>query len=261
MDHLTDEQLELAMQDLKSAPCHLAECRICSDRLLEKQALADRLRSAFSGVHASSELAEQVTRRIRVRASTGKHSLQSPGKAHSQFKPWWIAAAAAAAVIPLAILFMAPSSAMAAKAELAQIHAMNLDPNHTFVSDADPARLAGYFKRNLGFNPIIPKTGQGLSLRGCCLQYFKGRQTGSYVVDTPNGIMSVIVVQEMPGDLGMNARFEAEGTTFYKSAFAQNNMVCVRIGVYTYCAVGEVSHEYLTSLLSQLLADTELSEH
>jgi len=257
MNHLTDEQLELAMQDLKSAPCHLAECRICSDRLLEKQALAARLRSAFSGVHASSELAEQVARRIRVRASTGKHNSQRPGKAHSPFKPWWIAAAAVAAVIPLAVLLMMPSSVMAAKAELAQIHAMNLDPDHTFVSNADPAHLAAYFKRNLGFDPIIPRTGQGLSLRGCCVQYFKGRQTGSYVVDTPDGIMSIIVVQDMPDDIGINTRFEKDGTTFYRSAFAQNNMVCVRIGVYTYCAVGEVSHEFLTSLLSQLLADTQ----
>jgi hypothetical protein len=56
----------------------------------------------------------------------------------------------------------------------------------------------------------------------------------------------------------MNSRFEKEGTTFYKSAFASNNMVCVRIGIYTYCAVGEISHDYLTSLLSQLLATTEV---
>ena len=33
------------------------------------------------------------------------------------------------------------------------------------------------------------------------------------------------------------------------------NGVSVRIGDYTYCAVGEISHEHLTELLSHILGD------
>jgi hypothetical protein len=33
-------------------------------------------------------------------------------------------------------------------------------------------------------------------------------------------------------------------------------MVTVRLGDYSYCAVGEISHEYLTELLSQLIPET-----
>lgn len=146
---------------------------------------------------------------------------------------------------------------MAANAELAQIHSWNLDPDHMFFSESDPAKLASYFKKNLGFHPLMPKNHQGLALRGCCVQHFRGRETGSYVVDTPDGIISIIAVLDTLSELDMNECLEKNGYKFGKTAFANNSMVGVRIGSYTYCAVGEVSHEYLTNVLVQLLADVE----
>ena len=44
--------------------------------------------------------------------------------------------------------------------------------------------------------------------------------------------------------------------SFWKSSYAQCNMVTVRLDGYSYCAIGEISetsHKYLKDLLSRLL--------
>lgn len=257
MSHLTEEQFESILQGQTPPADHLQECKICSNKLAEKKAITDRLQSAFSDIQASDELAEQIKKRVSVRR---QHSM-SPFKVNQTkvFPRWryWAATAAVLMMVPLIVMLSAPSQAMAAKAELVKIHNHNLNPDHTFFSESDPHALANYFKRNLGFNPLMPQAGQGLALRGCCVKHFRGQETGSYVVDTPDGVMSIIVVSETLADLGMDERFEKKGYTFGKTTFAENNMVSVRIGHYTYCAVGEVSCEYLTDLLVQLLTDIE----
>jgi hypothetical protein len=255
MSHLTEKQFESILQGQVSSADHLQECKICSNKLAEKQAIATRLRSAFSDIQASDELAEQIKKRLSVQV---EHTV-SPPKVNRTipFPHWryWAATAAVLIAIPFIVMLSAPSQAMAAKAELVKIHAHNLDPDHTFFSESDPQKLANYFKRSLGFNPLMPQAGQGHALRGCCVKQFRGRETGSYVVDTPDGVMSIVVLTETLDDLGMDEKFERDSYTFGKTTFAKNNMVSVRIGHYTYCAVGEISSEYLTSLLVQLVTD------
>lgn len=257
MNHLTKQQFESIMQGQLPPPLHLRECRACTDRLAEKQALARRLRSAFASVQAGGDLAQRVKRRTRVRVHAADTEKTVSRTAHPVHWRYWMAAAAAVAVIPLLTMLFTPSNAMAAQEELVRIHTLNLDPDHAFFSESDPVKLASYFKRNLGFNPLMPQTRQGLALRGCCVKHFRGRQTGSYVVDTPDGVMSIIVVPDTLEDLGMTDGFKKNGYPFGRSHFADNNMVSVRIGNYTYCAVGEVSHDYLARVLEQLLADVE----
>ena len=259
MSHLTEEQFESILQGRTHPSNHLQKCEVCSNKLAEKKAIATRLRSAFSDVQASDELTEQIKKRLSVRV---RRSV-SPPKVnpmrlfpHSHWR-YWAATAAALIAIPFIVMLSAPSQAMAAKAELVKIHTHNLDPDHTFFSESDPRKLANYFKRSLGFNPLMPQTGQGLALRGCCVKHFRGKETGSYVVDTPDGVMSIIVLTETLDDLGMDEKFERSNYTFGKTTFADNNMVSVRIGHYTYCAVGEISGEYLTNLLVNLVTDTE----
>ncbi len=146
---------------------------------------------------------------------------------------------------------------MAARAELVKIHRHNLSADHEFYSEADPAKLAEYFKSKLGFSPFMPVPSQGMVLRGCCVRQFRGQIVGSYVVDTPQGVISVVVVTDKPQSLGMGDKFERQGRVFWKSSFAKCDMVTVRLGDYSYCAVGEVSHEYLTELLSRLMPETQ----
>jgi len=82
--------------------------------------------------------------------------------------------------------------------------------------------------------------------------HFKGQAVGSYVVDTPRGPISIIVVPQTPEDLGMTATFESGGKAFRSGAFARNSMVAFRLGGYTYCAVGEVPNDLLTTILLDL---------
>lgn len=91
-----------------------------------------------------------------------------------------------------------------------------------------------------------------MAIRGCCLDHFKGEHVGSYVVDTPRGPISIIVMPQAPEALGMRGKVEAGGKTYWTGAFAHNNMVAVRIGAYTYCAVGAVPHDLLTQILLDL---------
>jgi hypothetical protein len=171
----------------------------------------------------------------------------------------WPAVAAAVLVIGtiLGIYVIRPSPAAAAHAALVRIHRHNLSPNHEFYSEADPKKLAEYFKNNLGFSPSMPRPAQGLALRGCCVRHFRGQIVGSYVVETPEGVMSVVVVTDRPESLGMGRKFQRAGRTFWESSFAKCDMVTVRLGDVSYCAVGETSHEYLTELLSQLIPESQ----
>lgn len=253
MSHLTDEQLEEIIQGDNSASEHLVECQLCKERLGEKRALADRLKLAFSKVEMAGQLEQ------RIRSVLGLNSRMSPEPKIKilNFRAHWksISAIAAAAIIlivavPVSMRLMAP--ALAAQAQLAQIHEHNMSGNHEFYSEADPAKLAEYFKGKLGFIPSMPTPGRGLALRGCCIRHFRGKVVGSYVVETPEGIVSVIVVTDTPKSMGMKRKDQ----TFWEGSFAKCEMVTVSLDGFSYCAVGEVSHEYLTDLLSQLLPDS-----
>jgi hypothetical protein len=50
----------------------------------------------------------------------------------------------------------------------------------------------------------------------------------------------------------MTGTFESGGKTFWSGAFARNSMVAFCLGGYTYCAVGEVPNDLLTTILLDL---------
>ncbi len=261
MNHITDEQFEDILQGMETGLAHLRQCQDCRDRLAEKKAIAERLRSAFGSVHASPELADRIYQKLNTTttAVTSDKSVKhvSPGRHRRQL---WPALAAAAAImivlVPLSLYFAAPSTAKAAQAELVGIHQENLGPDREFFSDAEPEKLAQYFKSELGFSPALPCTGQGMAIRGCCVAHFRERIAGSYVVDTPQGVISVIVVTDTPRSMGMSRVPERtrSGQTCWKASFARCSMVTIRLGDYSYCAVGEISHKYLLELVSRLLS-------
>ena len=265
MNHLTDEQFEDIMQGSDADLAHLDQCQDCRERLAEKQAIAARLRSAFVSVEADAGLADRIRGQVsRNNVESIRHTWAS--RLHHKVWPGLAAAAAIFIVmVPLSFYVMTPSAAKAAQAELVMIHQQNLGSHREFYSDADPEKLAEYFKEKLGFSPAFPCTGQGLEIRGCCVAHFKGRIVGSYVVDTPRGIISVIVVGDTPKEMGMTRMPEKKGNeqNLWKSSYAQRNMVAVRLSDYSYCAIGEISkisYEYLGNLLGRLLPNTPVSK-
>ncbi len=178
-------------------------------------------------------------------------------------RPWRLvpALAAAAAILvtmTAVILYLAkPSAAMAAQAELATIHGYNMTPHDRgpgkFYTSADPAKLAAYLKDSLGFVPAFPRLDKGMSIRQCCVTHFRGTIVGSYVVDTPRGVLSVIVTTDTPKSMGLKRAFVRGSRRFWTGGYAKNNMTAVRLGGYSYCAVGEVEQELLTEILSRLV--------
>ncbi len=262
MNHITDEQFEEILAGREVSPAHLKECRQCRDRLAEKRAISGRLRSAFASVHAGPDLADRIGDKLNATVGAGARQenvkLISFSHRRRQLRSALAAAAAILIVlVPLSLYFGTPSAAKAAQAELVKIHNHNLSPHQEFYSEAEPEKLAKYFKAKLGFNPRLPEPGHGMALRGCCVKHFRGEVVGSYVVDTPQGVMSVIVVTDKPESMGITGKFTKDGHTYWKSSFAKCDMVSVRISGYSYCAVGEISHEYLTELLSRLLPDAQ----
>jgi len=256
MKHLTDEQLEQLLQQTDLYAEHLKQCPQCTQRLEEKKAIADRLHVAFDNVTAPANLAQKISLQISPSESpkNGYHTIHL-----SSLRSHWksLSTIAAAAIIlivciPIGYRLTNPSPAAAAQAELARIHEHNLSGNHKFYSESDPEKLAQYFKEKLGFAPSIPMPSQGMELMGCCVRHFRERIAGSYVVETEKGIISVIVVTDEPESLGM-AKKPPNGHPFWESSFAKCKMVSVRLGEYTYCAVGDVPHKYLTELLEKLV--------
>ena len=261
MNHITDEQFEDILQGEETDLAHLRQCQDCRDRLAEKKAIAERLRSAFGSVQAGPELADRISHKLNttITAAMSDKPVKRVSLSRHRRQLWPAFAAAATILIvlvPLSLYFAAPSAAKAAQAELVGIHQENLGPDREFFSDAEPEKLAEYFKSELGFSPALPCTGHRMAIRGCCVAHFRERIVGSYVVDTPQGVISIIVVTDTPKSIGMSRMLERtrSGQTYWKASFARCSMVTVRLGDYSYCAVGEISHKYLLELISRLLS-------
>ncbi|MHC4755786.1 MAG: anti-sigma factor family protein [Planctomycetota bacterium] len=217
MSHLTEEQFEDIIQGTLPEPEHLADCDRCKELLAEKTAIANRLRSAFASVKPNDRLAKNIRMQLTNKAEPEKPQFQKRQRNVRFRRIAW--PAAAAAVLIVAVIFgvydgINPQYAMAAKAELVKIHNHNLTEEHEFYSETDPEKLAEYFKSKLGFSPSMPVPGKGMALRGCCVRHFRGKVVGSYVVGTPQGVMSVIVVTDKPRSLGMSVKFEHEGRRY-----------------------------------------------
>ena len=219
-----------------------------NDEQFEK-AMGDRLRSAFDSVKASDELAAKIRSQ-----SAG----QGTGQKRFNKKLWRITAAAAAilfVILPLSFHLASIPTATATKAQMAELHLNNHSDKPEFFTDADPVKLAEFFKEKLGFNPAMPEVGNGIALRGCCVAHFKGPIVGSYGVETPEGFVSIVVVDEAPQAIGMR-KIKADSDdsqVFWRSSYSNCSMAATVIGKYTYCAVGLIEEDALKQMLEKLL--------
>jgi anti-sigma factor RsiW len=257
--HLNDEQFEEALRAPADQSGHLAECSACRHRLEDMRAVRGRLQSAFASVAAPSALAERIQA-----AASGSGETTTPSAPVSARRPlilrlrryaWPMAAAAAilALAVPLVVFLSGPSSVQAAQQELVNIHRQNLAEGHSFYSEDEPEKLAQYFKEKLGFAPAMPKLNQGMAIRGCCIAHFREEPVGSYVVDTPHGVVSIIVVTDQPSSLGLTRKSGHAGQPVWEGNLGMCNMAAVRMGDYTYAAVAEVPQHQLTQLLGLLV--------
>ncbi len=266
MEHLTEEQLDDLLQSGAPEPEHLQQCPICQARLNHQIAMRAWLRRAFNSVEPPDSLRRKIWESYRPKTAGTLAELESipdsietkqPKRiAYPFWKIYWRRLAAAAVILllcsPLLLLFRT-SSAEAGWEELVQIHQHNITPHEEFFSDDNPEKLADYFKTQLGFTPELPQLNQGMELRGCCIAHYHDKPVGSYVVNTPHGMVSVIVVKETPQEIGLTRLDNTAETASWIGTFPMCNMAAVRLGDYTYCAVGKVPHEALNKLLGYLI--------
>ena len=123
--------------------------------------------------------------------------------------------------------------------------------NRQYFTDSDPEKMAKFFKEKLGFTPAALCTGNGVAIRGCCVAHFRGKIAGSYGVETPDGFVSIIVVDESPRSIGMTRVAGKDG--YWRSSYSNCSMVAVERNGYTYSAVGLVGEEPLLKMLGRLL--------
>ncbi|MFO8013642.1 MAG: hypothetical protein R6X20_10095 [Phycisphaerae bacterium] len=256
MTHLTDEELEAILLGDADGHSHLEVCALCRSRLEALRAVRGRLRKAFDGIQSSDVLRQTIRANLGQTADESGRQPVAMHAARSVLVRLW-PVLAAAAVLALAVLVTVqlyrPPSAAAAQMELVTIHQQNLSAHGAFYAEADPAKLAEYFKTHLGFQPRFPHLGEGLRLRGCCKAHFRDEIVGSYVVETPQGVISVIVVTDTPKSLGLRAVPREGKPSVLAGAYARCRLAARRVGDYTYCVVGETSLDLLADLLDRLV--------
>lgn len=257
MSHLTEEQFEEILQGAP-VPGHVDDCSQCRARLAEKRALAKRLQKAFASVQASPELTNRIRAKIGSTSSAGEE--KSHGKTiflavHRRLLSGLAAAAAILLVaIPVGLYVSTGSEAHAAHLELVQLHEKNLrSMDQLFVHD-DPNELADHLEKGTGHCPAMISPGPDMTVCGCCTGQFRGRKVGSYVVETPAGRISIMVLPDSPESLGMT-RGKAQQPalrTMWHAACEDCNIAMVRIGDRSYCAIGEVPRKDLYKVLNTL---------
>ncbi|MCL5278352.1 MAG: hypothetical protein M1376_00400 [Planctomycetes bacterium] len=264
MSHLTEEQFEDLLQDAAHVPEHVNGCALCRARFDEKYAIVQRVRQASLSIQAPAVLADRIRAGV---AALSEPAATAPGRVRliplCVRRHLWSGLAAAAAIVVLAIpigfYVSTGSSAKAAPVALAEIHHANLGSLGQLARNDDPGALCEYLEKRVGHSPILLGTGSGVNLCGCCVRQFQGRPVASYVVKRANTPISVIAVPQSPEALGL-------APTEHKTAAHRNvwqarhqccNIAAVRIGRYSYCAVGQVAQEELTTLLNALPAPAQ----
>ncbi len=250
MSHLTEEQFEDILQGNAGVPAHVDRCPDCRARLTEKRALARRVRQAFSSVQAGPDLTARI--RADIAAAGRPRTIGLYAYRHT-----WsaLAAAAVVAVVALLIGFHAAtgSQARAAQAELVGIHRINLGSVEGSENGVEPDSIARCLESR-GCNPALPCTGSGVC--NCCTREFRGRSVVSYLVKGPSGPISIVVVPHQPRALGLTPARDgkaATGRAVWQGACENCNMASVRVGEYSYCALGRVSQKELAAVLDAVL--------
>ncbi|NIA22234.1 MAG: hypothetical protein GWP05_09805 [Anaerolineaceae bacterium] len=255
MNHLTEEQIDRLMAGHGPEPSHLAECVECWAALDGRRAMRQRLQGALASVRPPAGLAARLRRQSIASAPGAPARSNRPGLGRRRFSRVWTALAAAALLflaVTLGLRLLEANPAQAAADALVKIHQANLLGQDGLYAESDPAKLARYLESKLGFAPLAPGARVGVKIRGGILCRFQDKPGASYVLDTPQGPVSIIVLSELLGCLGDHdgPTCAAGGTCTCRSG--QCNIAKVELGGRSYIAVGEQPAAYLAELLASL---------
>jgi len=259
MTHLTDEQIEDVLNGRMPEPEDLDTS--VRARLEDMHAIRGRLKKAFASVSASEEL----RRRVRANLADDPHDREAAAatrprviRVARRFVPALAAAAVLLVAVSVVVFVGRGQPVMGAQAQFERIHLKNLGAGDGFHADSDPIRIADHLRARLGYTPRMIALPEGGQFGGCSIADFRENSVGSYIVETPHGNVSIIVVTDPPETLAFRHRSVRDGAEFFACGSEDCKMVAVRIGEYTYAAVcAKSTHDELISLLKPLLSGSD----
>ena len=178
---LSPEQIEDILQGRMTQPDDLDSADL--DRLAEARAIQSRLRSAFDSVKAPEGLAERI--RAGLKTADQAPAAESRGRILHFPRRFLAAVSAAAAVLVIGLLvhnLTSPEPAVAATAQMADIHRANLATPEGFCATGDCEQIKAYFQKKMGFIPKLLTACPELKIIGCCVARLNGRMVATYVV-------------------------------------------------------------------------------
>jgi hypothetical protein len=78
------------------------------------------------------------------------------------------------------------------------------------------------------------------------------QKVGCYILKTPEGVVSIVVIENHPTSLGMEKRKHCArciNCTCWIKSFGDVNAAAVQMGNYSYYAVGKLPQEKLSAIL------------
>ena len=76
---------------------------------------------------------------------------------------------------------------------------------------------------------------------------------GSYLIRTPHGPVSIVILPDEPESLRFSHKDSLEGRPCWSCSHGACNMAVVRLDGYSYCAIGEVPREQLKEILARIV--------
>ncbi len=162
---------------------HMAGCAEC-------QALAGRLRELKTALRTNVpryQAPESLRRSLAAAAASAAPAAEAAGRPRRRFRLSWapfggfVAGAALAVVLALAVLPVMPPEANRVAGEVAAATLRAREPGHLLDRQAEaPAALAAWFQDGLGFAPPV-RAVAGFALAGARLDYVHGRRTAVLV--------------------------------------------------------------------------------
>jgi hypothetical protein len=214
----------------------------------------DRLDRATSG-----RLAKLASRPVdtselerRLEQALGNDIAQEPVKTALRLQAWWrpITAAAAAILIVVTIGWLAldggASPAMAAPAELAQIHfdvAKGLSPHLEVTSVEEANQLLA--KQSNGMVPVPELPG---AIRSCCLHQHASTTLTCALIDLDGQLITVALADGAKLHSPPGKTITRDGRMFIAHTANGINMVMTTEGNRWLCVMGEVTSEQLVDV-------------
>ncbi|MFW5732607.1 MAG: hypothetical protein ACOCZU_05290 [Planctomycetota bacterium] len=222
------------------------------------RALRRRIREAFDSQRPGIGLFVRVQSAV---SAAGVNPPREHGEIVLRFPRWGVVASAAAMVLLVlsAAYLLAPEPKAApvsagqgkiAQAVLAHIHTET--SSHPTHPSSDWSDVRGYLAEQTGIRPR-KISGSSLRLVGGSRTEFMGESAASYVFQTPEGPLTVVIMRTSPEKLNFDHCRPVDAGRLWACGFRDSRMVAVRVGDLTYCAIGKFDHDRLSELLRPLM--------